>query len=340
MITVNLLELYNSPFNHEDLLFTEGPLIYRIHNLITNKSYIGRTKVNLDYRFFSAWHYTHFDCYNDKSVNKHLYNSMRKYGLENFELSILSTNPEDVEAIFIEKFDSYHNGYNDNATGLGSNTLGNVWINKSSEVKSINPSELQYYLNKGWELGTNIKPCLGRIWINNGKEMKYVLRHQLDEFISNGWLKGRIISPNLGKIWVNDGQVNLMIEKSELESLSLEWKLGKLTGSTTGKLAIHKGEVVKFISPELLSSYLSEDWKLGNGSSSVEGLVWVNNSEEEKYVDHNEIPDGWELGRLPSKNQGKLWVTNGELNTLIPYDELDNYLTNGWKQGLTRRSHD
>jgi len=71
----NLELIYRNPIGYNDFLSIPGPLIYRIFNAVTNKSYIGKTNVDLNQRLFTPM-FGHFTNYEDGS-GAHLYNSMR-----------------------------------------------------------------------------------------------------------------------------------------------------------------------------------------------------------------------------------------------------------------------
>lgn len=61
--------------------------IYKITNIITNKIYIGYTSQNINKRFYQH----KYEAFNtDKESNhSYLYQSMRKYGTENFIINII-----------------------------------------------------------------------------------------------------------------------------------------------------------------------------------------------------------------------------------------------------------
>lgn len=90
--------------------------IYKITNLINNKSYIGQS-CNIEKRIK-----THFWAAfkeNLSSYNYKIYQAIRKYGIENFKWEILKTINEVnkgqlniLERQYIEKYDSFKNGYN------------------------------------------------------------------------------------------------------------------------------------------------------------------------------------------------------------------------------------
>ena len=99
--------------------------IYIITNKINNKSYIGQS-VNIEKRIT-----THFWAAfkeNLPSYNFHIYQAIRKYGKENFEWHILETLEEvdrvkldELEKYYINKYNSYNNGYNMNEGGETAN---------------------------------------------------------------------------------------------------------------------------------------------------------------------------------------------------------------------------
>ena len=86
--------------------------IYCITNKINQKKYIGKTLNTVEHRWKE-----HLKDYKKRKYEKRaLYDAMNKYGSENFECEIIGEFPdyvlEDKEKFFIDKFDSYHNGYN------------------------------------------------------------------------------------------------------------------------------------------------------------------------------------------------------------------------------------
>jgi len=93
-------------------------IIYKITNTINNKCYIGRTiqKMKCRKNF-------HLYCKN-KDIKYHLYNAIRKYGEKNFKWEIIKrcdceSDLISYEKFYINKFDSYRNGYNQTEGGEG-----------------------------------------------------------------------------------------------------------------------------------------------------------------------------------------------------------------------------
>lgn len=106
--------------------------IYKIENLVNGKVYIGQTKRGPNVR----WH-QHIHSMNYKSgenYNNHLYSSMRKYGLDNFDFSILDEVEDDhldsTEKFWIEKYKSNNIDFGYNVTG-GGQGRGQIWTQVS-----------------------------------------------------------------------------------------------------------------------------------------------------------------------------------------------------------------
>lgn len=93
--------------------------VYRVENQVNGKSYIGITSRDAGVRWLE-----HLSRTNCNSRRNRLYQAIRKYGSDKFELSVLySCHSEDkvreLEKHYIEKHDSYNNGYNCNLGGCG-----------------------------------------------------------------------------------------------------------------------------------------------------------------------------------------------------------------------------
>ena len=99
--------------------------IYIITNKINNKSYIGQS-VDIEKRI--TVHFRTAFRENYPTYNYHIYQAIRKYGKENFEWRILETLKEidkkkldQLEQYYINKYDTFHHGYNMNEGGNTAN---------------------------------------------------------------------------------------------------------------------------------------------------------------------------------------------------------------------------
>ena len=91
--------------------------IYQIVNKINGKSYIGKTEYGVEYR----WKQHLKASKQERNQTRALYRAMNKYGVENFEcfqIKETNTSNED-EMLYIQEYDTYHNGYNETLGGEG-----------------------------------------------------------------------------------------------------------------------------------------------------------------------------------------------------------------------------
>ena len=97
--------------------------IYKITNLVNGKEYIGQTSLSIQERFKQHIHDANKGYYNHRP----LYNAFNKYGIENFIVEELEEcNTEEInqkEIEYINKFDTYSNGYNATLGGEGTVTI-------------------------------------------------------------------------------------------------------------------------------------------------------------------------------------------------------------------------
>jgi group I intron endonuclease len=109
-------------------------IIYKITNTITNLSYIGYTKQNLNNRWQQ-----HYKRALKESKNRKFYNAIRKYGIdvwktEVIDVAINADEAKNKETLYITKYNSYFDGYNSTLGGDGNN--GIVMSKESNDARS------------------------------------------------------------------------------------------------------------------------------------------------------------------------------------------------------------
>jgi len=102
----------------KNTIMSEIGLIYKIKNNINNKQYIGCTISTLKKRFEEHT----YRCLKT-DINTKLCNSIRKYGVENFEIDLLEecriSSIYEREKFFINKHNTFQNGLNSTYGGEG-----------------------------------------------------------------------------------------------------------------------------------------------------------------------------------------------------------------------------
>lgn len=93
--------------------------IYKITNLINQKSYIGKTEFSIEKRFRQHT----LEINKERSKNRPLYRAMCKYGIENFKIELIEICTEaevnDREQYYIRVYNTYKFGYNATLGGDG-----------------------------------------------------------------------------------------------------------------------------------------------------------------------------------------------------------------------------
>lgn len=105
--------------------------IYKIQNKINNKVYIGQS-INIETRW------RHHKSYPLSSSHYPIYRAFNKYGLENFDFSIIelcSVNElNEKEIYYIKKYNSYYKGYNQTTGGSGNSNFSLKLSNEDVEI--------------------------------------------------------------------------------------------------------------------------------------------------------------------------------------------------------------
>ena len=153
--------------------------IYKIENLINHKVYIGQA-TNIDRRWADHKRRA-FDSL-DHSYDTHLYRSIRKYGLENFEFSIIELcNVEDLnnrEIYWVEYYNSFFEGYN---LTLGGDSSVGQKHSKEKIIGIIHDLETTDLIHKDiaekWNISVEMVQGIntGRYWRHN---RQYPIQHR------------------------------------------------------------------------------------------------------------------------------------------------------------------
>lgn len=119
--------------------------IYKILNKITNQCYIGKALNGFKNRYKGVY------WFNGKNVNSYLKNSIKKYGIDNFDIIILH-NIEFKDNELLSKLEKqeilnnnslYPNGFNFTTGGEGGFTFSDVSLKKMSDSRKGRPQSLK-----------------------------------------------------------------------------------------------------------------------------------------------------------------------------------------------------
>lgn len=151
--------------------------IYCIQNKINGKQYIGKTVQNIHTRFSEHV----FESTKERGKQRPLYRAFNKYGIENFEISIIEkvndiSELSSREIYWIEKLNTFHFGYN--ATKGGD---GNLRCNYEKIVQLYNEGnsmrEISKILHYSVDTISNVLHCNNiQIRDSNYKRKKPVLQ--------------------------------------------------------------------------------------------------------------------------------------------------------------------
>ena len=138
--------------------------IYCITNNINQRQYVGKTNTTIEKR----WKQHKKDAPKRNFEKRPLYRAMNKYGVDNFSIKVLEEcSPEkssEREIYWIEKLDTYHNGYNATLGGDGSHYLDYDKIvstykevgsaQKTAQILGIATTTV-FYIMRSYEIDTS-----------------------------------------------------------------------------------------------------------------------------------------------------------------------------------------
>lgn len=241
-------------------------IVYRHLSKTSGKSYIGYTKFTMQERLHK--HYTNAIY----GIDSQFYRAIRKYGIDDFQSEILYTTEDLQEALdqekhFIEKFNTYKEGYNATLGGTGGNC-----------IEGLSDEKYQVWYNKQIEKSSGVK---------NPKYSGYS-DEDIVSFVKN------IIQKN-NYVW------NTILIKTESKKHGYPMTYSKFRFGGKGKQ-----ELKRIISEEFkkegkkLLPYKKDHKHKQAISRAIKGRHWYTNKKTRKWKQdypENMNPDEWERGR-------------------------------------------
>ena len=198
------------------------------------------------------------------------------------------------------------------------------------------------------------KSLKGRIRINNGKNNKMIWPSELQNFLDNGWNVGGLpLSENTKKNLSSKlkGQKRKPLSKETKQKISKKCKGLKLTKEQCQAISMrNKGTPSPMKGKHQSASAKIKISAASKGNKYALGKIAVNNGLEQKMVFPNEIPEGFVIGSLPHRSlseqtrqnmskasRGTMYFTNGiKVIRLKPGDSIPE----GFIRGSAKRSEE
>jgi hypothetical protein len=318
--------------------------VYIWKNLINGKKYIG----------------VHLGTEDDGYVGSGVYfrNAVKKYGIENFERSILYREYISKENLYLMEFEIINdfNAVFDNEYYNLANysPMQNFDISNSSHSRTR--VSLESTRNKISESRKNRKWI--HKYVNDMKILKSVFNPEL--FLNEGWTIGfgkfseehsKKLSEKAKK---QIGEKNGFYGKSHSEETrkKLSEKAKKQIGEKNGFYGkSHSEETRKKLSEKAKKQIGEKNGFYGKSHSEEtrkklseknSGTIFINDGANNKTIQMKELENyekmGWIRGRITKNSQkGKIKITNDEHTIVISKDELDKYISKGYRRGTKNK---
>lgn len=266
--------------------------IYKIENLIDHKCYIGQS-VNINSRWRA--HKQIVQNSNHECKDYPLYRAIRKYGLENFNFSVLEEcSKEELdskEKYYINYYNSYNNGYNSTLGGQGShghgtkinieqvyeivellkNTnkinkeIGDLYNLSETTISAINTGyywkldDIEYPIRKHYEQVEIRKESNGVTYYTKLNKMKHCSNcgKEISRLNKSGLCQDCMIKNNRNKNWPDRETLKQKIRVMSFESIAKEY--GFKSGNSPKKWC--KAYNLPYLKSEI-EKISDKDWEL------------------------------------------------------------------------------
>lgn len=215
--------------------------IYLVINTANNTPYIGQS-TNI-YERFNKHHIYDYKNENNCCYDTKFYKALRKYGIENFQVSVLELCEKDEldkkEIAYIKQYDSYHHGYN--STEGGQNWSSNIH-SLETEEKRKQTRELNNSLKS--ENHPRAKMTNEEVWnvrqrYIDGESIKQIYEDYKDRYNNELTFK-RIV---LGQTYINVGNIpsknqirytNSKLTETQVKEIRKKYANGNITYKKLG----------------------------------------------------------------------------------------------------------
>lgn len=298
-------------------------VIYKVTNKVNNKIYIGQTTTTFEIRKA-----THIRELKLNRKNSYFYNSIKKYGIENFEWEIIEKCDSIdelnlAEEWYIRKFDSYYNGYN--MTFGGGNNCGYKFSEehrrKLSEAHKGSKHHFfgKVHPNKGKKIHTEKFKKEAVIWLkkaNVGRRLSEEHKRKISKVH-----KGKKLSKeHIEKLRIsNIGRKHTEETKEKLRLINIGKKLSEETKQKIGEAS--KGRIHSEETKEKMVIAKKKNWEDPTYRKKIsEALSGENNPMYGKTGDKNPFYGKVLTDEQYIKQHGFMWkiIDNNGNEKLVP----------------------
>lgn len=174
--------------------------IYSINNLVNGKRYVGKSK-NIEDRIRAHFRLLKKDCVT-RSVNRHLFAAVKKYGIENFSWEVLESFSELDHNLLADKEVWWMEFYKSTQRDFGYNL-----IKDSSSKVVIHPETIEIFRQNS--MGSK-NPNFGNYWSDDQKSRmsKVAIARHKSGYYGDQWRQK--ISQASKEIWKDDEKKSIM----------------------------------------------------------------------------------------------------------------------------------
>lgn len=237
-----------------------------------------------------------------------------------------------------------------------------IYNSITKKEKRIKESDLEFYLNNGWNKGSlkNGQSLKGTIYVNNKEKEIRIEKSKKDFFIKNGWTLGRL-EENRKKLKENAPH---KFSEETIKKKSISVSAEKNPGFR--KKTINKNGIVKKVPIDEVNEFIKNGWKLGKlfhvdvkkltkncKKNTIANRLYVHMEEEPfliRYARQEEFDYyinvlKWLPGQGKHRNESKdyfkkygatkisVYKINPYEKRIIPLELRSFYLENGWNLG-------
>lgn len=239
--------------------------IYKIENIVNHKIYIGKTTRSLEERWKE-----HVSGSRNPSPTSHLYNAIKYWGVDNFNISVLvECSEKDLDSMEKKMIEEYNTrnpdiGYNIAEGGTG----GILWRegeHPSLGKRRCGPANSFYGKTHTEEVKKHISEIAKNTrTVVRGDERKKIQLQDLPQYEAEGWItvskRNQLIKQEKETVKA----VNRALKDALIEEEKKQKQLDRFD-----RVCMNNGEVIKYVNSNDMELYINSGWKVGGLSREL-----------------------------------------------------------------------